>query len=239
MSRRRGHRRRLGSGLLAFGVIGLLLIGAAGVLVLGSLAAVNDAATGFERQRAEILAMLGPASSALDNAATSAANAGASLTETSAAATRASDLTNQLATSFEGLAALGSFEIFGARPFASMAGQFSSVATSSRALAADLDAAAIAMGTNIADSQAVAADLRTLADQLETLQASLGGNPVTPGGDPAGSASLPVDAARLTLMGLLAWLAIPALASIWLGWRLLRWPAQARPERPSETPPEG
>ena len=202
---------------MAFGVAGLVLVVAAGVLVLGSLAAVGDAATGFERQRAEIVAMLEPASAALDDAATSAENAGASLTETSEAATRAADLTTRLATSFDGLASLGSFNILGARPFAEVASQFTDVAAQSRALSADLTAASAAMNTNIADSQAVAADLRALADQLDRLEESLS----TTGTDP-GSATLPVDAARIVLLGLLAWLAIPALASTWLGARFLR-----------------
>ena len=241
MSRWRRRRRRLGAGLLAFGLSGLALVLAASVLVLGSLAAVNDAATGFERQRVEIVAMLGPAASALDNAATSATNASASLTETSEAAARASELTEQLAASFDDLAALGSFEIFGARPFAAMAGQFAAVATTSRDLAADLDAAALAMGTNIADSAAVAADLRTLADQLERLRGSLGATPPTPGGvgGAAGSASLPVGAAGVVLVGLLVWLAIPALAAIWLGWRLLRRPSIRAVSRSSDVRPKG
>jgi hypothetical protein len=34
--------------------------------------------------------------------------------------------------------------------------------------------------------------------------------------------SLPLDAARLVLIGLLAWLAVPALASLWIGGRLIR-----------------
>ena len=59
-------RRRLGMGLMAFGAAGLVLIAAAGALVLASLSAVDDAATGFEEQRREILAMLGPASAALE-----------------------------------------------------------------------------------------------------------------------------------------------------------------------------
>ena len=112
---RRQRRRRLGYGLLAFGLSGLVLLLAAAALVFGSLAAVDDAATGFEEQRAELLAMLGPASSALDGAATSATNASASLTSSAGAAERAATLTTRLASSFEGLAALSTFEILGSR----------------------------------------------------------------------------------------------------------------------------
>ena len=223
MSRRSNRRRRLGIGLVAFGASGLVLVLGAGALVLGSLAAIGDAATGFERQRTEAVAMLGPASQALDHAATSATNASASLTETSAAADQAATLTTRLANAFDGLASLGSFEVLGSRPFGQVAGQFTTVAGDARALSIDLTSAAARMRANVADSEAVATDLRSLADQLDRLRASLGDTTASAsGGGAPSSASLPVDAARFVLLGLLAWFAVPAVVSLWLGWRLLR-----------------
>ena len=216
--RRRPRRRRIGYGLLAFGLSGLVLLLAAAALVFGSLAAVDDAATGFERQRAELLAMLGPASSAMDSAATSATNAGASLTSSAGAADQAAVLTTRLASSFEGLAALSSFEILGSRPFAGLAGEFSQVGADARALSADLTSTAAALRTNVTDTAAVAADLRTLATQLDELEASLD---ASESGSP-GSATAALNAARIVLVGLLAWLAFPAIMSTWLGWRLTR-----------------
>ena len=218
---RRSRRRRLGYGLLAFGLSGLVLLLAAAALVFGSLAAVDDAATGFERQRVELLAMLGPASSAMDSAATSAANAGASLTASAAAADQAAVLTTRLASSFEGLAALSSFDILGSRPFAGLAGEFAQVGVDARALSTDLTSTAGALRTNVADTAAVAADLRTLATQLDELESSL----ETPDAAGLGSATAAVNAARIVLVGLLAWLAVPAVIATWLGWRLSRRPA--------------
>ena len=206
-------------GLIAFGVTGLVLIGAAGALVLASLSAVDDAATDFEEQRSEILAMLGPASAALEGAASTAANAGTSLSETRDAAAQAAELMTRLATSFESLASLGSFEILGARPFAAISGQFADVAVQSRTLSTDLTDAAVAMDTNIEDSAAVAAELRVLASQLAELEASLDADDEAPVGS---GTSLPVDAARFVLVGLLLWLAVPAIASTWIGWRWSR-----------------
>jgi hypothetical protein len=220
MTRRR-RRRRLGYGLLAFGVSGLVLLLAAAALVFGSLAAVDDAATGFERQRAELVAMLGPASSAMDRAATSASNAGASLTSSAEAADQAAVLTSRLASSFEGLASLSSFEIFGSRPFAGLAGEFTQVGVDARALSTDLTSTAAALRTNVADTTAVAADLRTLATQLDELESSLG----TSDAAGLGSATAALNAARIVLVGLLVWLAVPAVLCTWLGWRLFRRPA--------------
>ena len=217
----RRSRRRLGYGLLAFGLSGLVLLAAAAALVFGSLAAVDDVATGFERQRAELLAMLGPASSAMDGAATSASNAGASLTTSAAAADQAAVLTTRLASSFEGLASLSSFEIFGSRPFAGLAGEFNQVGADARALSTDLTSTAGALRTNVVDTAAVAADLRTLATQLDELESSL----VASDGGSLGTATAALNAARIVLVGLLAWFAVPAVLCTWLGWRLSKRPA--------------
>src|SRR6185437_14984706 len=90
------RRRRLGFGLIAFGLTGLVLVVAAALLVLATLGAVGDAATGFERQRAQLLEMVDPAASALSDAADGAAHAGASLTRASDASRRAADLTGRM-----------------------------------------------------------------------------------------------------------------------------------------------
>ncbi|MEO8273010.1 MAG: hypothetical protein ABI620_02955 [Chloroflexota bacterium] len=219
----RTDRRRLGIGLFAFGATGVALVLAALVLVLGSLAAIDDAASGFERQRAEAVAMLGPASTALSHAASSASNASGSLTQASSAADRAALLTTRLAESFEGLAALGGFEIFGARPFAGLDQQFGGVASDARAVSADLGATAASLRANVVDAQAVGSDLRALAAQLDRLEASLGGpSSASSASAAATDMHLPILGAKIVVLGLLGWMAVPALASCWLGWRLAR-----------------
>lgn len=210
------RRRRLGFWLVAFGVTGLVLVVAAAVLLLGSLGAVSDAASGFERQRAELVSMLEPAAAALSDAADSATNAGTSLTAASDASRRAADLTSRLANSFDALAGLGSVDILGAHPFAGVSSQFTDVAGQSRALSTDLTSTADTLTTNVADSQHVAANLRSLADRLRQLEATVGSS----GG--SGGSSLPIAAAEVVLFGLLAWFSIPAILSIWLGRRLVR-----------------
>jgi hypothetical protein len=217
--------RRTGGALLAFGAVGLGLMIATGALVLGSLSAVDDAVTGFDRQRTEIVALLEPAATALANAADSVERAGASLTQASDAAERAAALTTSLADSFEGLAALGTFEIFGARPFAALSERFLSVGANARSLTTSLQATAASLHTNSSDSAAVALNLRTLAGQLQHLAASLGapqGGGTTAQAAAAQSATTAIGVARLLLLGILAWLAVPAVATAWIGWRLLR-----------------
>jgi hypothetical protein len=119
------------------------------------------------------------------------------------------------------MAGLGSVDIFGTRPFAGVSSQFSDVAAQSRALSADLTSTADALATNVADSQAVAGDLRSLADRLGQLKDELQAGGVTT------SSGTPILAAELLLLALLAWLAIPAVGSLWLGWRLRRGPLRS------------
>jgi len=211
------RRRRLGFGLVAFGASGLALAVIAAVLVLATLGAVGDAASGFERQRTELLSMVKPAASALTDAADSASHAGASLTEASDASRRAADLTSRMATSFESMAGLGSVEIFGSRPFAGFSSQFTDVAAQSRSLSSDLSSTADALTTNVTDSESVANDLRSLADRLRQLETTL--QPSSGGGTSAG---LPILAAQIVLLGILAWFAVLAVGCIWVGLRVAR-----------------
>ena len=211
------RRRRLGYGLVAFGASGLVLALIAAVLVLATFGAVGDAASGFERQRTELLSMVEPAASALTDAADSASHAGASLTKASDASRRAADLTGRLATSFDGLAGLGSVDIFGSRPFAGFSSQFTDVAAQSRTLATDLNSTADALTTNVTDSEAVASDLRSLADRLRQLETTL-----QPATGAAASPGLPILVAQIVLLGILAWFAVLALGCVWVGLRVAR-----------------
>ena len=217
---RRSRRRRLGRALLAFGATGLALLIAAGALVLVSFSSIGDAATGLERQRTQLVAMLEPASSSLRDAARAAGNAGTSLQSSATAARDASVLTTQLAGSLDQLAALSNLDILGTRPFASAASSFTDTAGRSRSLAAGLVTTAAALDSNMADSLAVQADLGRLADQLDALRSDLGaGSAGANAGSPAAAA---IGLARFVLIGLLTWLAVPALVALWLGWRWSR-----------------
>jgi len=228
-------RRRLGSALIGFGAIGLALLAALAILVTMSLDGLGRAATDLATQRTEAIAMLEPAAAALDEAATSAANAGASLSSAGSAARQAADLTSQLAGAFDGLAQLGAFEVLGARPFGGLTDQFTGVATQARALSTDLTTTAAALEGNVADSATVAADLRALAEQLERLRASVAGSDAAPAADPAAAGTL-LRVASIVILGLLAWLAVPAIVAIEVGRRWRRIPGSGRDR---EAPREG
>jgi hypothetical protein len=220
------ERRRVGQGLLAFGIVGLVLLALSGLLVLGSLGALASAAAELDTQRARLMELLPPTAQALDDIADSASNAGTSL-EASARATRnGANLVEQLAQAMDGMSAAAQLEVLGVRPFGGLADELANVATRSRSLAADLESTAGALDTNVSDSRAAAADLRALADELATLRTRLASDAVQAAragaAERAASTETAIALARLVLLGLLLWLAVPASLATWLGWRWSR-----------------
>jgi len=207
--------------LAAFGLAGLVLTAAAATLVIGSLGAIAGVASSLDRQRAQLVDLIDPAAAALNRSADSAANASVSLTSSAAAAEDAAALTSQLADSMAAMSQAASFQVFGAQPFGAAAASLAQVAASSRTLSGDLHTTATSIAANVTDSAGVAADLRDLARQLTAIGVSA---------NAAGSASsvsaTALDFGRAILLGLLAWLAIPAFIALLLGVQLARgwWP---------------
>ena len=214
------ERRRAGRWLMAFGGSGLILLALAAFLVVGALGALGGAAASLEDQRVRLVALIDPTAQALDRSATTAENAGASFQASGAAARDAASMTAELAAAMDSMATAAQLEVLGIRPFATLADDLSSVATRSRTLATDLETTASALESNVVDSQAMADDLRTLVGELETMRLQLGVTET--GGDDASGAGTMIALARIVLLGLLAWLAVPAVIAIWLGWRWRR-----------------
>lgn len=220
-------RRRLGSALLVFGAVGLALLVTLALVIGLSLGGLSRAVTNLAAQRDEAIAMLEPAAAALDEAATSAEHAGTSLSSAGGAARQAAELMNQLAGAFDGLAQLGSFDVLGARPFGGLTGQFSGVAGQARDLSATLSTTAAALDANVTDSATVAKDLRTLADQLAKLRDSaIGTEAAATATDPETTGVL-LRMALGVVLGVIAWLAVPAMVAIEIGRRWRRLPERA------------
>lgn len=213
------HRRGLASALLSFGAAGLVLVVCGAALVLGSIGALGDTATTIDAQRRSLTALLGPAADAIDHAASSARDAGTSLTASAAAARDAADLTDQLASAMTRMSDAARVEILGTQPFGSTADEFRAVADRSSVLSIDLRRTSATLDTNVTGASTAADDLARLAGQLRELRDGLG---PAASGDPGDPARTAIDATRIVLLGLLAWLAVPAVAAIWLGWRWLR-----------------
>ena len=208
-------RRRWGSALLAFGGIGLIILAILGFLVVGPLGSLGSAAASLDDQRTRLLAMLPSAEAALDSASTAATNAGVSLRASGQSARDGSVLLVQLAGAMDGMSAASKVSILGQEPFGGLGDQLANVAARSRSLATDLAATADGLDGNVSDSDAAAARLHELGAELATLRTELASG----GTGGAANAATQVAILQAVLLALLLWLAIPAVASAWLGWR--------------------
>jgi hypothetical protein len=210
------RRRTTGVALVAFGLVGLVLVvlGLGALARLGPLDAPADAA-GVDPM-AELRLTLGSSEATLRDAAVSARSAGSGLVEAADAVGSAGTLTTDLASTMRGLADALRISILGAQPFAVVAPAFDAVADRAAALATDLEGVRTTVQVGADDLDALADRLVELGERVERLRESVGR--ATLGGLEG------LESLRLFAIALLAWLAVPAIASLWLGVRRLQRP---------------
>jgi methyl-accepting chemotaxis protein len=198
-------RRRAGIVLTAYGAAGLVLLGIAMAFVLG---AFDDGRgpLGLEAQRGGLLELLDSSRLVLADAEAAARDADDGLSSTSDAARDASRFTADLSLTLRSLAASLRLSILGSQPFAGPADDFDRVAGQAAGVAADLDQAAASIALASEDMGSLASDLGAMRARIDGVKANLAG----------------IDAGRWRSLAaaVLAWLAMPALVSLWLG---LRW----------------
>ncbi|HEU0237258.1 MAG TPA: hypothetical protein VFR14_12535 [Candidatus Limnocylindrales bacterium] len=204
-----GPTRGWSLALIAFGVSGLVIvaIGLATVLAWGT--GSDPAATD---PVADLRATLAGSRAAVIDAATSARSADAGLVAAAEAAGSAGALTRDLSVAARGLASALRTSIFGVEPLAPAAPAFEGVADRAAALAVDLEAVQVTVRSGGADLRAVGTRLDELGRRLADLDRAID--------ESAGRADESIAAVRLLVAAVLAWLAMPALASVWLGLRL-------------------
>lgn len=220
-------RRVLAWGLILYGLAGLALI------VAGAMVGF-DAAARVERVAADADGTLAAATRATEAAADAFTNVETSLGDAEASAVGAAGLSRESATTLRSLALTMELSVFGAQPLLPLAAEFVTSAEQAEELADTLTRVAGSLGDTRTDVVRVGAELDALAMQLASLRASGGASD----GDP--------PPLRLLIGLLLAWLAVPALASLITGLALLRQrpasvtvvrPADSGPDRPGPSPP--
>jgi hypothetical protein len=209
-------RRRIGMVMTGYGVVGLVLLGFSIAFVLGAFDG-GRGPLGLDATRRQLVEVLDSSTRVLLDAETAARDADDSLASTGSAAASGSRFTTDLGVTLHDLAASLRISIFGSQPFAGPADGFDRIALQAAAVAADLDAASASVRRG-------AQDMGTLADDLARVRADLNRTK-------AGLADT-LDAGRWRLLGaaILAWLAVPAVLSLWLGlrWWHPRWPARPK-----------
>jgi hypothetical protein len=198
------------TGLIAYGLIGLILaavlLAALGPADLGGLGRIDA-----ERQ-AVVDLIASTEKTALDSRsavdrATGSIDAGADAADESAGFAR------QLASALRQLASALRVDLFGSRPFESAAGDVEGAADRAEAAAGGLDRAASQARSGAEGMSALSADLQTASVELGAVRAGL---------EATSSLGTSLTWLRITLMGLVLWLAVPAVVSLWLGTRLRR-----------------
>jgi hypothetical protein len=200
----------LATGLMAYGLIGLViaavLLAALGPGDLGGLARIDA-----ERQ-AVVDLIASTETTAIDSQA-AVVRAGGSIDAGADAAGESAGFARQLASALRQLGSTLRVELFGSRPFESAAGDVEGAADRADAAASGLDRAAAEARSGAEGMTALAADLQTASVELANVRHGL-----------EGTASLGASLTwlRLALLALVLWMAVPALASLWLGARLRR-----------------
>lgn len=202
------RRRPMAWGLIAYGLMGL-------VLVIGGAVIGLDVGGRIERLASSADATLTAAARSTRAAADSFASIDGSLSEAQASADGAALLAREAGATLDSLAVAMQLSIFGAQPLLPLADEFSASADQAEQLGGRLDVVGGSLGDTRTDVAIIGVELATLSSELESLQGIEGTD--------VGSPPL-----RLFIGLLLAWLAIPAVATLLYGVTLLR-PMQPPP----------
>jgi hypothetical protein len=198
-------RRRAGVALTVYGAAGLVLLGLAMAFVLGAFDG-DRGPLGLDAQRRGLSDLLDASGVAVGDAEAAARDADAAMSSTASAAGDGSRFVGDLGVTLHNLAVTLRLSILGSQPFAAPADDFERVAAQAGGVAADLDAAAAAIRLGSEDMGSLANDLAAMRTNIERVKSNLAG--------------IDVGRWRWVTAAIIAWLAIPAVLSLWLG---LRW----------------
>lgn len=209
--------RRLGSGLIAYGVIGLVLalvVLIAAVWAGGRLAAVGGQ---VETQIAAVVETLDRTSVALADAGISATSFSGTMERTPPVVRQTAQAIADVRTDLRSAESqLSQFEILGRQPLGGVADSFGRMAANLDGLDERLDLIATDLESNRTALVANATSLSALGARLGLVADDLRGGVVE-----EGFADLRSSATVLAAV-LLVWMTMPAAGALWLGWWLRR-----------------
>jgi hypothetical protein len=201
---------------MLYGLIGLALLGAAAVGLGQPLEQLGTLGSTVETQRGALATTLRETSRSLGNASSGFEGFDESLAQARTSTDRAATIAREVSQTMVGMGRAMNVSVFGVQPLAPLAPQFERAAQQLQQLGTDLDGIGTALTRNSADIRTAQADLDRVREQVERLATAAESAPI-----PAGTSN-GLTVIRLGLYGLLAWLALQALASLLLGLALLR-----------------
>ena len=222
--------RRMGTGLLVFGVVGMIV---AGIVAVGLAAGAISARNLDERvaaDRARLMTTLDRVDATMARTVTTIGNAGSTLTTTSETIGSAGDVLGRVADTSEELSQSLDISILGSRPLQGAATRFGQLAVDARAFQDKADALATNLGVNAGDAGALADSVEDLRTELSSLQDRVSSFEVT------GQLVSYLVGGILLLSLLVAWLAVAGAGCAWFGYRLRRLGSEVAAAAESPTP---
>ena len=208
--------RRLGTAMLAFGLIGVLI---AGVVAAGMFAVAVSARNLDERiatEQAYIVDALGRVDASVAKLVATTENGSATLATTADTLGTADGVLGQVADTATELSRSIDISILGSRPLAGAASRLGQLATSVTGFQAKTAALVENLGTNATDMQELSGQIETLRGDLVVVSERIEGFQAT-------GSIVSLLTAAFTILGLLvAWLAVGAAFLGWAGLRLRR-----------------
>jgi hypothetical protein len=208
------ERRRAGTALLVFGVIGIVLAGVIALALVGTAIATRDLDARLEADQVRLAETLDELAVTTAAAVRSIENASATLGTSATSVDHAREVLDELASATDSLADSLGITIFGNQPFAGTAQRFRTFSDRVRVFSEDATGIATSLTTNSDDLTALAERVTLMEDQLNNYAERVAGS------ERIGQIGTWI-ALSVLLGGLLAaWLAVAAGACAWVGWRL-------------------
>ncbi len=208
------RRSRLAWLLTLYAVIGLLILAIVAAGMTLATVRARDTLRQLDVQRDSFVRLLESTSRSLDSADDSAEQVTSTLGDASDSIARAASLARALATAAGGVVQASGLEIFGQRPLVALGEPFAAAAQEANALADSLDLTVTSLSGSASGVEDLSSDLAAVAEELDQIRQTVAGVDLESG--PALEVALAVG------LLLLAWLAAPALAALWLARRLRR-----------------
>jgi methyl-accepting chemotaxis protein len=209
-------RRRLGTGLLVFGLAGMVMATIVAVaLVLGAFAA-RDLDERLAADQARIAASLTRLTVTMESLATTTENAGTTLQTSSDSLADARGVLESASTTMVSLADALNIEIFGSRPFAKASENLAELARTIASFEGRAETLALNLHQNAADAAVMTDQIRQLKGQVNELATRISSF------DRIGE-MVNLLLGGIVLAALLtAWVGIAGGFCAWVGWRLRR-----------------
>jgi hypothetical protein len=211
-------RRKLGAGLLVFGLTGVLLAGLIAAGLIGGAVAARNLDERLAADQERLAATLTRLTVSMESLARTTEHASDTLTTSSDTVAEAQLVLQDAASAAGALSSALDISILGSKPFAGASERMGALAL--RIAAFDEKAASLAqnLGTNAADAAAMTAQVRELKGQAQELATAVADFDRI-------DQLVSLLVGGIALGGLLvAWVAVGAAMCAWVGWRLRRAP---------------